>query len=629
MNIDLGYEREFLQLSEQIYAVLDHKGCFLDVSESWGSKLNWRKEETIGKSFLDFIHPEDRVNAIIYIQELLSGEKEESPLLVRLRTSNEDFLYIKLKASYCDIKKHILAVLTDNSSLVHTQETLAEKIASLEEIQESAKVGSWFYDVHTHEIKWSKLMYTIFAEDEKKGEPSFEEHYESVHPDDREDWSEVITQCGEDGLPYETLFRAVHPDGKIVWVQSNGRGIFDDRGELTALMGTCQDVTYEINKQLELEEAKQKAEDLAKAKSVFLANMSHEIRTPLNGIVGMIEILQMSEIKKENKEYLKIMNDASMSLSELLNDILDISKIESGKLQLLPERNSVDKALNEVVLLMRPLATKKFLNLRLILEEDVKESAVFDYLRFKQIVINLVSNAVKFTPMGEVTIKAYRRDKLFHLDVIDTGIGIAQEHIGSLFESFQQVDQGIQKTFGGSGLGLAITKKLAQMMGGDIAVESNLDQGSVFQVTLPLKFIKAPKKEKAKESKEDLRLDKLRILIVEDNEINQKVICALIKRLGAEYELCVNGEEAVERMAHNNKFDVILMDIQMPIMDGYTATKKIRDFNKEIPIIALTANAFSEHKKLSIEVGMDDFLTKPIKKEALILSLKKHCRAKA
>jgi len=382
----------------------------------------------------------------------------------------------------------------------------------------------------------------------------------------------------------------------------------------------------------ELQIAKEIAEKSNVLKSLFLATMSHEIRTPMNGILGVTELLKDTPLSKEQHELLNIMSVSGENLLAIINDILDISKIESGMVTLENIRFDLTKLINDVIALMSIKATEQNDKLIYEIEPRVPQFVVGDPLRVKQIIINLVNNAIKFTKNGQVILKAtflHEDDNSYKLkfEIIDTGIGISKSEISKLFKTFSQVNQSTQREYGGTGLGLAIAKNLTELMNGQIGVESTPGVGSTFWFTAV--FAKKPS-EKPKTHPDDLDLANsqvkpeqavgdLKILLVEDNIINQKVAKGIIANLGYHVIIANNGAQGLdfykETPAH-----LVLMDIQMPVMDGFTSTREIRKYEEAqgLPksyIVALTANALNEDREQCFNVGMNDFLTKPIKPE--------------
>jgi two-component system, sensor histidine kinase len=374
----------------------------------------------------------------------------------------------------------------------------------------------------------------------------------------------------------------------------------------------------------ELKVAKEKAEKKDLLKSLFLATMSHEIRTPMNGIIGVSELLKHTPLTQEQLDLVNIMSVSGNNLLLIINDILDISKIEAGQIKLENIAFNLHQVASETISLLGVKAKDQNNKISLKIGKKVPEVVMGDPMRLKQILLNLANNAVKFTKNGEVTIQvSYLTEKhdkhMIVFKVKDTGIGIPESDKDKLFKLFSQVNQTTQREYGGTGLGLAISKNLVELMDGEIGVDSIPGVGSTFWFNILFnKIINEAKKESKKvKAKRNSTNNRLRILLVEDNLINQKVAMGIIKQLGHEVSIANNGEIGVE-MYKSGKYDVVLMDIQMPIMDGFKATSEIREWEldeRKSPgyIIALTANALKEDKEKCFKVGMNDFLAKPFK----------------
>lgn len=420
------------------------------------------------------------------------------------------------------------------------------------------------------------------------------------------------------------------------------RTVFKCSGVYSEKLGlyliTLVDITQLEHFNQQLIEQTRIAGQANQAKSSFLANMSHEIRTPMNSIIGLSELaLKEHNLDQVHLRLQKIHYSASLLLG-IINDILDISKIEAGHFTLDVRCFDLHRLLVELVELYRPQALKKGLNVTLELDPKLANHFVADELRLRQVLINLLSNAIKFTDLGAITLRVspvIRLDEMaaeaIHFEVQDTGKGISLEQQQRLFKPFSQADDSITRQYGGTGLGLVISDKLVQLMGGEsIKIQSDLGQGSVFSFRLPLVAASpqevAQLERSAQQTSQQAWLVKQqqglsgRVLLVEDNEINQQVSGALLNQLGLDYEVAANGEQALNqlKLAH---YDLILMDVQMPIMDGYQATRAIRRFNTQVPIIALTAAAMAEDKEKALAAGMNEHLAKPIERASLLACL--------
>lgn len=429
------------------------------------------------------------------------------------------------------------------------------------------------------------------------------------------------------GLPWQGEFINKTKDGIDVPTQSAISPVIDEDGNVTHHIGVLTDITQQKKLQDEAFFASRKAELASQAKSNFLATMSHELRTPMTGIRGIIELLHQSTTEAEKKALLKDLETSSSALMTLLNDILDLSKIEAGKLniELLPCHPA--KIVKNICDLFAESAREKNLKLSHNLMPDDRTWIVSDELRLRQILSNFVSNAIKFTPQGHVKVGLHyqnlgENNVLMQFVVEDSGIGMNEAQSKSIFSPFQQADSATTRKFGGTGLGLSICKQLSEKLGGEIELESTPDQGTTFVVSIPVELAQAQTESVASAQK----LKPLNILLVEDNPINRKVMEAMLVNKAHTVTTAEHGRDATEKSCAE-KFDVILMDMQMPIMDGMDATRYIRNHcpqNKSTPIYAFTADAIRDHHKKYIEAGVNGVVTKPVKMnklESLFISL--------
>jgi signal transduction histidine kinase len=382
-----------------------------------------------------------------------------------------------------------------------------------------------------------------------------------------------------------------------------------------------------FNDVTELNKSRLEAEAASSAKSSFLSNISHEIRTPMNAIIGMTALALKEELPDKVRLYLNNTAEASSRLLNLINDVLDISKIESGKMEIVREDFDFCKMMLNSINVIAPLAKEKNITLDAPKTLKFKKYLCSDELRLSQVIVNLLSNAVKFTPEGgTVSVRGSLSDSgILSVAVSDTGIGIAPENLEKLFDSFEQADTSITRRFGGTGLGLAISKKISELLDGDLSVTSEQGKGSTFTISIPAVFGTeiAGNEDQAEEILVGFKGK--RILVTEDVEVNRLIVSALLEDSGCIIDEAENGEIAV-KLAKENSYDLILMDMQMPVMDGLTATRAIRAFDGVVPIIAMTANAFKEDEKRCKEAGMNDHISKPIDAEKFLRVLSGYLR---
>ena len=445
--------------------------------------------------------------------------------------------------------------------------------------------------------------------------------YELLHPDFIELLDEK-TRDREKGISNVYEVKLKQKNGKYKWVIISGAPFYNEHGELQGSIGVHLDISPQKKMERELKEANKEAKASSKAKELFLANMSHEIRTPLNAVFGLSNLLKSTDLKEDQIEYVENINNSAKSLLLLVNDILDISKIESGKLEANKTKFNLKKTLGTILSSTSYLADKKGLKLNLLIDSKLDIYYLGDELKICQVLINLINNGIKFTSKGEVTLeieKVYDIGNTHEINfsVIDTGKGIAHDALNTIFDDFSQEDITISKEYGGTGLGLSISKKLVSILGGKLEVKSKIHKGTTFSFKIVLDRIDQNFRQKTEVANTDINWSKVKILTVEDNPVNQFVIESTINSWNGHTDLASNGQEALQ-MLKNKAYDIILMDMQMPIMDGVTTTKIIRqEIKSDIPIIAFTANALKKEKDRCLAIGMDDYVSKPFEEKLL------------
>ena len=439
------------------------------------------------------------------------------------------------------------------------------------------------------------------------------------------------------GRPAEAEAQGVRSDGSEFAVQLRAFPVRGSDGTPTGFIEVAEDITERKQTAVKLLEAKQAAEAASRAKSEFLANMSHEIRTPMTAILGFSDMLLDASLNHEALEAARTIKRNGEHLLTIINDILDLSKIEAGRQEVETTECSPHEVLMEVVSTMQVAAEAKGLALRVEGAANVPKVVRTDPRRLRQILVNLMGNAIKFTEVGSVRVIVQRDPRspdkpALRFDVIDTGIGLSEEQLGGLFQPFYQADGSTKRRFGGTGLGLALSQRLATMLGGAITATSTLGQGSTFRLTIA---IGTPDQKRARdhapptpEAAPARNCFACRILLAEDGPDNQRLIAHVLRKAGAEITVAQNGQIAVDLVLSaqqaGNSFDVVLMDMQMPVMDGFEATARLRSAGLRTPVIALTAHAMTEDRQRRLDAGCNDYVAKPLDVATLLAVVTRH-----
>lgn len=536
-----------------------------------------------------------------------------------------------------DILKLFALQITAEMERSRAIEALQDQKQRLLDAQSISQIGDWHWYLSDNQFSWSDEMYRITGTSRTRFIPNFSNFLSQlVHPDDQRFFKTAIHEASASGI-VDFRHRIILNSGEVRHVHQRGKIIRDDHQKVTGIQGTLQDITERLKIEQRLLEAKQQAEQANRVKSEFLANMSHEIRTPMNAIIGLVELCLNGNISSKQRDYLERVETASRSLMTIVDDILDFSKMEAGKMRLETVPFLLEEVLDHVYSTMSELSARKNIQLIRPAAYNTYHAVVGDPQRLRQILINLIGNAIKFTERGEIRInlKELRRtadQTRLQFSITDTGIGMSQENLSRLFHAFSQGDSSVTRKYGGTGLGLIICKQLVEQMGGDISVNSRENEGSTFTFTVTLGLADPATVRRGSEDRRRTGIDtsKLqyirdaRILLVEDNEVNRIVAIELLEQAQLQVDIAENGNIALDKLLQK-QYDCVLMDIQMPVMDGYQTTRQLRTLEccNKLPVIAMTANAMSDDRNKCLQAGMDDFISKPILPETLYTTLLK------
>ena len=508
----------------------------------------------------------------------------------------------------------------DITERARAEEALRESRERLRQALDAARMAAWEYDPVTLEVTLSENAERVL--ELPRRHESSDDGYLLIHPDDVERHRALVTEAIATGGSYLSVYRHAHAETEI-WLEEHGQAVLDDAGRTVRLVGVVQNITERRRMEDHLQHAKEQAEAANRAKSEFLAHMSHELRTPIGGIMGMTDVLTPKLGDPTQRGYLGLIRESAESLLAIIGDILDLSRIEAGQVEIEQVEFETRAMIGSVVNLLRVPAEAKGLELSLTVEESVPELIRADREKIAQILRNLVSNAVKYTECGSVRVligadRLSRGNCRLRLRVSDTGIGIPRESLGSIFGSFVRLRSSVtMRGVEGTGLGLTISKRLAEMMRGTLEVESTPGLGSAFSFSVDVAVIEAVPALPAPAASSGLdSLPPLRILLAEDNRINHMFLTMMLEKAGHAVTACENGAEAVRLLeSGRERYDLVLMDVQMPVMDGMEATKRIRALEgrpSAVPIIALTAFAMIGDAERFRMAGMDGYVTKPV-----------------
>jgi PAS domain S-box-containing protein len=625
-GVDSG---DFLKRIPGLLGANTPDGRFVNLSPYWSDVLGYRLEELEGARFINFVHPDDQGVTQQVLSRLLDGE-EVNGFFNRYRHADGHYIYIQW---YSRLDKNGLIYFSANdiTGRVKTEDQLRSSSQRLNDVAKTASIGGWEVDIEKGIVFWDDQT-CLIHEVEPGTIPDLETAIDYYAPEAREMVAEMVDRGIELGEGWEIEAPLITAKGNRIWVRAVGHAIYRDERPIR-LTGIFQNITEVKLRQLaemqlreQAENLREKADEASRSKSAFLANMSHEIRTPLNGMMGMTQLLRREALSGKQKMFVDTLESSGRALQAIIDDILDISRIEAGQMELTTEDFNLSDMLNTVRGVVIADAEKKKIGLKCTILDEVELARHGDSKHIQQVLINLVGNAVKFTKEGsvQVFVSEPTEDRI-RFEIFDTGPGVAAENQKIIFDRFAQADQSAHRAFDGTGLGLAICKELVDLAGGDIGVVSQEGQGSLFWFEWPLP-VSADSTHEGVDSFKAAELHQERgegrILIAEDKPVNFMVLREALRGAGFEVLHANTGAEAVEMNAIYHP-DLIMMDLHMPVMSGDEAISEIRSSDgHNPPIVAVTADATSQSRDSIERLGVDGIFIKPYRLDEIV----KHTR---
>jgi len=635
--------RNLLHNSMDIITVLNEKGEVILDSFSILTQFGYDKPLE-GSSIFDFIHPDDVERAIHYFTESIKKPGVTEPMEFRFKSADGSWRHVEAIGNNMFHDPSINGFVINSRDVTERKKiesALTISQARTQAILESTRDHIFAIDREYRYVSFNRshkeIIKNLYGVDIQVGDLALVNNDRAER--DRDPMKSFFDRSLK-GEQFIHVYEVDNPGTVMQYAEISFNPIRDSNGDVIGVAVFSKDITEIKRTEEALIYAKNEAIAAATAKSEFLSNMSHEIRTPMNAIIGMTDILLEKITDEETREYLKSIKFSSDNLLVVINDILDFSKIEAGKVALEFIDFNLSYKLEELRKIFDHKAADKEIYFRINIDKNVPEIVNGDPYRLNQILVNLIGNAIKFTHHGGVDLNVRLRGiehqiATLQFDVTDTGIGIPKDKMESIFESFSQAYTDTTRKYGGTGLGLAITKKLAYLLGGKIDLKSEINKGSSFSVDIPYSIntnLKSENIQTFSDTESAQMLEGLKILVAEDNALNQFLIRQTLSKWNCDITISGNGEEAIT-LLKDEDFDLVLMDLQMPVMNGYEATRIIRSKNTVvrnpmIPVIALTADAFPETKRKVLETGMNDFVAKPFKREELSEKIIKVCHRK-
>ncbi len=630
------YFKALLQNATDVTAVVDAEGYFKYVTPSFFRLTGFKPDEMADKTVFDFVHPDEQTEALSSFQRNLEEDGRQSILRFRYRKIDGTYMFMEAKGTNLLNEKNVQGIIInsrDISDRLHYEEQVQEKEKNIRTILDNNDNRIWLLDREYRLLDFNAAFADDFAA--YFGNPLqrniniFDLLPVEVHAEWRRRY-----KAAEDGATHSYTDQFALAQGERVF-RITIYPIMED-GRLERITVFSKDITEQEQAEQALIEAKEKAEEATQAKAQFLSTMSHEIRTPMNAVIGMTHLLLQDTVTPDQAENLRILKFSAENLLVLINDILDFSKIEAGKISFESTPFNLPELVSDLKQSMMPAAREKNISLEVLQDTDLPDKVTGDSVRLSQILINLLSNAIKFTEKGGVKVQLTVLEdapdaSLIQFKVSDTGIGVPRHMQEAIFESFTQGSSDTTRRFGGTGLGLAITKRLLELQGSKIELESKEGEGSEFSFSLRFEKPDAAKKNMQEQSRnnrlQEFSLRGKRILMVEDNPLNIFIGRKYLEKWGVDLQTAENGVQALE-MLRQQTFDLILMDLQMPEMNGYEATRQIRRLENpkiaKLPILAISAAVEQEVRQKALEAGFNDFVVKPFNPEKLLKQLSRY-----